>query len=392
MMRTHMLRLHPTEMMLHRYTEGTLRPGLSLWVRRHLAACYHCRGSVSFTRSLREALSSLPAMIAMDSMLIERVIAERREGLRAVLPTSEVESAPVVRHRTIRRALGVAAAAIALAVVVSRTRTPRPTNARALTAQSSPASPEEFAVSEFFLPRSAFASEIGSATSALPPLTLDGTRLREGLVKYARFERVGGVRRQIGTESVELSPARIEGRDAWRVVQRRQIADTMHVETLYADRATLRTLGRTIRVQPYMHYLGITVRQRLMGDSLTGWMQTDSGLGRPIVRHLAPRFGPYISDAIAPVLLGATTLGTQWQARFSVLGWAVRDGDVSFPARLRVLGEERITVPAGTFDCWRVAIEASVGMQTYWVRKADGVGIRALLERDNLVRELVLTR
>jgi hypothetical protein len=69
----------------------------------------------------------------------------------------------------------------------------------------------------------------------------------------------------------------------------------------------------------------------------------------------------------------------------------VRNGDVSFPARLRVLAEERVTVPAGTFDCWKVAVEASAGMQTYWVRKADGVGVRALFERDNLVRELVLT-
>jgi hypothetical protein len=129
-----------------------------------------------------------------------------------------------------------------------------------------------------------------------------------------------------------------------------------------------------------------------MGDSLTGWMQTDSGLGRPIARHLAPGFGPYLSDAIAPVLLGAATLGPEWQGRFSILGWAVRNGDVSFPARLRVLTEERVTVPAGTFDCWKVAVEASVGMQTYWVRKADGVGVRALLERDDSVRELVLTR
>jgi hypothetical protein len=65
---------------------------------------------------------------------------------------------------------------------------------------------------------------------------------------------------------------------------------------------------------------------------------------------------------------------------------------VSFPVQLRVTGDERITVPAGTFDCWRLAVDASVGMQTYWVRKSDGVGVRAVLERDGVVRDLVLVK
>ena len=390
-------RFHPSGMMLHRYAEGTLRPALSLWLRRHLASCHECRASVSFTRSLREALATLPPTIPLDSALVDRVLAERQGGERMVLPVAG-SSAVAVRRRGLLRIVPAGAAAILLAVVGywarpwgrHETRTNMPS---ALTRQSSPASNDEFAVSEFFLPKSAFASEPAPTDSSVPPLTLDGARLRPGVIKYVRFERAaGGARRRIGIESVELSETRIEGRSAWRVVQRRQIADTEHVETLYADRATLRILGRTVRVQPYLHYLGITVRQRLLGDSLTGWMQTDSGLGRPIARSLSPRSGPYLSDALAPVLLGATTLGPGWRGRFSILGWAVRDGDVSFPARLRVVGEERVTVPAGTFDCWKVAVEVSVGMQTYWVRKSDGVGVRALLERSDVMRELVLTR
>jgi hypothetical protein len=396
-MLTH-LRFHPSEMMLHRYAEGTLRSTTSLWVKRHLASCYECRGRVSFTRSLREALTTLPSTIPMDSALIARVMAERRDGQRAVLPTSDADPARIVMRSGWLRALTVAAAAILLVVVVGRARqghTPQMKAAAppSLTRKSSPASSDEFAVSEFFLPKSAFAREPLQADSSAPPLILDGGRLRPDVVRYARFERVGGdARRRIGTESIELTEARIEGRAAWRVVQRRQIADTQRVETLYADRATLQILGRTIRVQPYMHYLGITVRQRVVGDSLTGWMQTDSGLGRPIARHLSPRSGPYLSDALAPVLLGATTLGPGWRGQMSILGWAVRDGDVSFPARLRVVGEERVRVPAGTFECWKIAVDASVGMQTYWVRQSDGVGVRALLEREGAVRELVLTR
>jgi hypothetical protein len=378
-------RWHPSEVMLQRYAERRLGATSSRWVARHLASCHDCRGSVSFARSLAEALTSLPPMTGLDDTLIERVLEERRAGQRAVLPAGDLALPSRGRRTAIILAVAAAAAVIIAASLVSRSRV--------VTRKSPPAPTEEFAVSEFFLPKSAFATETEHTDSTFRPLTLDGARLRPGVIKYIRFERIGGgARRRIGTESVELSASRIEGRDAWRVLQRRQVADTEHVETLYADRATLRTLGRTIRVHPYLHYAGITVRQRLVGDSLTGWMQTDSGLGRPIARHLSPASAPYLSDALAPVLLAATTLDPRWRGSLSILGWAVRDGDVSFPARLRVVGEERVTVPAGTFDCWKVAVEASVGAQTYWVRKSDGVGVQALLERDDMSRELVLTR
>lgn len=392
------LRFHPSEMMLHRFAEGTLGATPSLWLKSHLASCHQCRQSVAFTRSLRDALATMPATVPMNSSLIDRVLAERRAGERAVLPVPDSIATHRVGHQRLYRILlPLAAAAVLLAIVLYRAAPARApeenTSPRVLARQPSPASTEEFAVSEFFMPKSAFATELLPADSSVVPLSLDGLRLRSAVVKYARFERAGrGARRRIGTESVELSEARIEGRSAWRVVQRRQIADTEHVETLYVDRPTLRILGRTIRVQPYTHFVGITVRQRLVGDSLTGWMQTDSGLGRPIARHLSPRSGPYLSDALAPVVLGATTLGPAWHARISILGWAVRDGDVSFPARLRVVGRERVTVPAGTFECWKIAVDAIMGMQTYWVRESDGVGVRALLERDDVTRELVLTR
>lgn len=390
-------RFHPSGITLHCFAEGTLRSTSSLWVKRHLASCHECRVSVSFTRSLREALETLPPTTSIDASVIDRAIADRRAGERTVLPASDTAAA-AVRQRGLLRVVAMAAAVVLLALAVYRGRSWRSAERsngvpRADARQSLPAPTDEFAVSEFFLPKTAFATELHRGDSLAPPLTLDGTQLRAGVIRYARFERLlGGARRRVGSESVELSEARIEGQSVWRVVQRRQIADTQHVETLYVDRTTLRILGRTVRVQPYMHYVGITVRQRLVGDHLTGWMQTDSGLGRPIARDLSPRSGPYLSDALAPVLLGATALGSEWRARFSILGWAVRDGDVSFPAQLRVVGEERVTVPAGTFDCWKVAVEASLGMQTYWVRKSDGVGVRALLERGDAMRELVLTR
>jgi polyisoprenoid-binding protein YceI len=54
--------------------------------------------------------------------------------------------------------------------------------------------------------------------------------------------------------------------------------------------------------------------------------------------------------------------------------------DVLRPVQLRVTGEERVRVPAGTFDCWRMTISHSGGVIDYWVRKSDGIAVR-LVER-----------
>ncbi len=41
-------------------------------------------------------------------------------------------------------------------------------------------------------------------------------------------------------------------------------------------------------------------------------------------------------------------------------------------------GEERVTVPAGTFDCWRISIRLGGREIGYWARKRDGLGVRII--------------
>jgi len=79
-------------------------------------------------------------------------------------------------------------------------------------------------------------------------------------------------------------------------------------------------------------------------------------------------------------------------------GWAVRADDVLYPIELRVVAEERVTVPAGTFDCWRLVVTTGNRLIDYWVRKRDGVGVRSrdVTPRSQRgvrgVREMVLVR
>jgi len=88
-------------------------------------------------------------------------------------------------------------------------------------------------------------------------------------------------------------------------------------------------------------------------------------------------------------------MGKDWRGSASVLGWAVRNNDVFTPVTMRVDGEEMVRVPAGTFACWRMSLDAGAGhRQWYWVRQRDGIGVRGVDSTwagGRGVRELVLT-
>ena len=126
-------------------------------------------------------------------------------------------------------------------------------------------------------------------------------------------------------------------------------------------------------------------------------MTTDGlsiGAGRPIARRLRPELGPYLTGAFLPLALMTVPVSPTWSASAALLGWAVVPRDVYTPVELRVEGEEQLTVPAGTFDCWRLSIRFGDGAISYWMRKSDGLGVRVLDERDPAkgIHETVLRR
>jgi hypothetical protein len=136
------------------------------------------------------------------------------------------------------------------------------------------------------------------------------------------------------------------------------------------------------RVAPYnTNYPKLGVTQRFVGDSVVGRMDGEGADGhrvsRPIARRLPDDARPVLADPFTPVFLGAVELSRGWAGRVTTTGWAVRDDDVLYPIELRVVAEERITVPAGTFDCWRLVVTTGNRVIDYWVRKRDGVGVRS---------------
>jgi hypothetical protein len=237
-----------------------------------------------------------------------------------------------------------------------------------------PASP----LAEMFAPTVAFAQPVGAFPSRVPTLSgVDGRRLRPGVFLFERriTERGLGMR-VVSRGRAQLDSTPYDGRPAWRLVQTWTGAQT-EAETVFVERTTLRPIGRVTRVRPYRSYDEIVIRQHFAGDSVLGWMHTDRTFGRPIARRLPSSAGWFIpSEALAPFLLEAVTLHSDWKARVALIGWAVRPDDVYYPITLRVDGEEHATVPAGTFESWRLSISIGTGEMEYWVRKSDGLGIR----------------
>jgi hypothetical protein len=183
--------------------------------------------------------------------------------------------------------------------------------------------------------------------------------------------------------TISVIAADVDGTPAWRMIsvwhdittgQRRVAAETVHVA-----RADLRLLRRAVHVSPYRRFERINIRQKFDGDSVTGRMTTDGpsiGEGRPIAHRLPPSFAPYLSEAFASLFLMPAPLSTGWTGSASMVGWAVIPRDIFEPIELRVEGEERVHVPAGDFDCWRLSIRFAGRRISYWARKSDGLGVR----------------
>ena len=316
--------------------------------------------------------------------LWSRIAASRAAGARVILPDVEL---PAPRASVLRR-WGAAAACIPVIGVLVWQLQNRARHSVGDALQ---------VASDLFSANVAFA-ESKASTPALPPLEFsNASAMRPGELVYERTWRHGGTVDSVYAR-LRMTPTTEAGTPAWLVVTRdsgsRDGQRTLQIDSLVLRRADLRLLRHTAIVEPYRRYERIMIRQRFIGDSVLGHMNAFGAdatpAGRPIARRLLPQWGPYIEDSAAPLLLSATHLHEAWVASASMIGWAVRDGDVFFPFEMRVTGSDRITVPAGAYDCWRIAIRSSAQQLTMWARKSDGVGVRVLETRQGVVRESVL--
>ncbi len=313
----------------------------------------------------KDELRKIPAPEPSNELL-ERILATRAAGVRVVLPAAG-------RSVASRRAVRYAATAAILAGVAWL-------GWQVVTTRSGAKSelPPVWVIGGMpFIPSTAFGQErVASTTSPRYALIaqIQPTRVRAGRWTYEGSSVGDGVftTSQGPPRTIVIAAGNFEGQPVWVVSSSMKMLDTVLV-----DRATLRPLRyvRPMRharlVQQFSHdsidellYLGPRPKQRertLRGAALL----PDLGVGPMLVS-----WSPHSLE----MLVQALPLNRAWRGSAYSANW------VSMTARfptfttldLRVTGAERVTVPAGTFDCWRLEEREGDDKSMLWVSKDHG--------------------
>jgi len=311
--------------------------------------------------AVRAELRALRVPDASEALL-ERVLASRRQGQRVLLPLEDV---PRRRRGVIY--LGAIAAAIALvfAIIAIRARSALPQG------------------EGWFLGDHAYAQARAESPIYPGARVTHAERMRPMRLTYRCTERTSAAST---TRDIVLSAARdaVDGAPAWRVVSNTRGRDgASQLDSVWVSAATFAPLRRTIVQAPYRRYERIEVRQEFSARGVRGEMNAyQKGAvtaHRRFDRALPSSYAPFVAEAFTPLYHAGVALDRNWTGSLAQLGWAVRDDNVFLSMAMKVDGEEVIRVPAGEFDCWRIAIDLASGRHVwYWVRKRDGLGIRSL--------------
>lgn len=210
---------------------------------------------------------------------------------------------------------------------------------------------------------------------------LDVTRLAEGRWLYTVETTTDGVvTRRTGDIGIRLARTVYRGQPAWMVNTAKQLAAQWDRfgDTTYLDPASLRpqqmvaylNRGRTRFFQTFPADSG------LESVTMTGPIQR-SWHGAVLLPF--PRNVLFVSDwsiaRLAPVL-PAIPFSRHWSGTLYQVAFISQAGIKGIaPVDLKVVGTDRITVPAGVYDCWRVEIGSRFGdteNATLWISRDKG--------------------
>jgi hypothetical protein len=201
-------------------------------------------------------------------------------------------------------------------------------------------------------------------------LRVDARSLQPGQFVYqTTLERDAGTM-VLGTRTVSVAPATYAGVPALLLVETRSGDGIPAGDSLYVGVSDLHPL----------HWNATLGSARLAaefrGDTVFGG--TSAPGGRRSMASSVPA-GTLINSAMLESILRVLPLQTGWEDSTNTLS-VVLSGNAVIPTRLSVIGEDRVRVPAGTFDCWVVAVHADQSRGLYWVTKRDPIVVRSALD------------
>jgi hypothetical protein len=219
-------------------------------------------------------------------------------------------------------------------------------------------------------------AQIPNTDTTAPHLRLNTAALVPGQFVYqTTLERDSGTM-ALGFRTVSASLSSYAGSPAWLLVESRFGDAIPATDSLFISFPDLRpthwasTLGGA--------RLGVEFR----GDSAFGG--TTAPAGRRSMVAAVPA-GTLVNAAMLETVLRLLPLQSGWEDSTTTLSVSL-NGNLVLPTRLSVIGEDRIRVPAGTFDCWVVAVHADPGRGLYWVTKRDPIVVRSSLDVPSMGR------
>jgi hypothetical protein len=201
-------------------------------------------------------------------------------------------------------------------------------------------------------------------------MRIDASSLRAGVFEYETTIEQGAGTTLIGTRTVAVSQTTYAGAPAWLLLETRT-GGVPASDSLIADVGSLRPI----------HWGSTIGRARLSaefrGDTVYGGTSGPPGR-RSMVATLPP--STVVSGAMLESVLRTLQLQTAWEDSISTLAVSLAGATV-YPTRIAVIGDDRVRVPAGQFDCWVVSVRAGDSARgLYWVTKRDPMVVRSALD------------
>lgn len=216
---------------------------------------------------------------------------------------------------------------------------------------------------------------------------LDLSRMTEGVWTYLSETTTDRVlTRPNGVTRIRVSRATHASAPVWMVLkairESRGAYWVNYGDTTYLDASSL----RPIRTSAYANRYRTRLRQSFTRDS--GYESIDLTYPQQrAIRGAVPLAFPtnvlFVNDWSLDrlsVAFPALPLSRGWRGSLYQVAFISRpDARKVSPLDLRVVGTDRITVPAGTFDCWRVTVEMhvwDVERYTVWVSRNNGWAVK----------------
>jgi hypothetical protein len=212
--------------------------------------------------------------------------------------------------------------------------------------------------------------QVPSTDSTQRRFHLDATALRPGQFVYETTLERNSTTTVLGSRTVTVARTTYNATPAWLILETRASDGIPSSDSLLTDIAGLHPLHWTSTQG--LSRLGAEFR----GDTVFG--ATAAPSSRRSIVTVVPS-GTMVSSAMLETALRLLPLQTAWEDSTTALSITL-SSNIVVPTRLSVIGEDRVRVPAGTFDCWVVAVHADSARGLYWVTKQDPQVVRSALD------------